>query len=172
MKGIAADERAGYGGGATSETPHVPFFRFPGFADTKPLLSWLAAQKLAVFGADLWASDWLEMSPEAELQLIMSRLDAAGRGIILFHDSRPSTAAMMPDFLRELKAHNYRVVHIVPGAETPELEHAPPNWTSETEATVGRVMSKLLSHAKIESARRKSRRTANPAGNSATEQAD
>jgi peptidoglycan/xylan/chitin deacetylase (PgdA/CDA1 family) len=171
-KGIAADERAGYGGAATPETPHVPFFRFPGFADTKPLLSWLAAQKLAVFGADLWASDWLEMSPEAELQLIMSRLDAAGRGIILFHDSRPSTAAMMPDFLRELKAHNYRVVHIVPGAETPELEHAPPNWASETEATVGRVMSKLLSHAKIESARRKSQRTANPAGSSATEQAD
>jgi hypothetical protein len=116
-----------------------------------------------VFGADLWASDWLEMTPEAELNLIMSRLDAAGRGIILFHDSRPSTAAMMPDFLRELKARNYRVVHIVPGVEPPEMEHAPPNWTSETEATVGRIMSKLLSHAKIEATRRKSKPIAPPA---------
>jgi peptidoglycan/xylan/chitin deacetylase (PgdA/CDA1 family) len=171
-KGIAADERAAYGDGATPATPHVPFFRFPGFADTKPLLSWLASQKIAVFGADLWASDWLEMTPEAELKLIMSRLDAAGRGIVLFHDSRPSTAAMMPDFLRELKARNYRVVHIVPGAEAPELEHAPPNWTSETEATVGRVISKLLSHAKIESARHKSQAAPKPAADIATENAE
>jgi peptidoglycan/xylan/chitin deacetylase (PgdA/CDA1 family) len=162
-KGIAADERAAYGAAATPQTPHVPFFRFPGFADTQPLLAWLAAQKIAVLGADLWASDWLEMRPEAELNLIMSRLDAAGRGIILFHDSRPSTAAMMPDFLRELKARNYRIVHIVPGVEAPEMEHAPPNWTSETEATVGRIMSKLLSHAKIEAARRKSKPIAPPA---------
>jgi peptidoglycan/xylan/chitin deacetylase (PgdA/CDA1 family) len=171
-KGIAADERAGYGSAATPATPHVPFFRFPGFADTKPLLSWLAAQKVAVFGADVWASDWLEMTPEAELKLIMSRLDAAGRGIVLFHDSRPSTAAMMPDFLRELKARNYRVVHMVPGAEAPELEHAPPNWTSETEAIVGRAMSRFLSHAKAESARKKSQRTANPAAASPTEQSE
>jgi peptidoglycan/xylan/chitin deacetylase (PgdA/CDA1 family) len=157
-KGVAADERAAYGAAATPDKPHVPFFRFPGFADTKPLLSWLASQNMAVFGTDLWASDWLEMTPEAELELVMSRLNAAGRGIILFHDSRPSTAAMMPAFLRELKAHNYRVVHVVPGPDAPELEHAPPNWTSETEATVGRVMSKLLSHAKIDAARRKSQR--------------
>jgi peptidoglycan/xylan/chitin deacetylase (PgdA/CDA1 family) len=158
-KGIAADERAGYGGAATPDKPHVPFFRFPGFADTKPLLSWLGSQNIAVFGADLWASDWLEMTPEAELKLVISRLDAAGRGIILFHDSRPSTAAMMPDFLRELKARNYRVVHIVPGSEAPELEHAPSNWTSETEATVGRVLSKLLSRGKIDAAARNPQRT-------------
>jgi hypothetical protein len=95
------------------------------------------------------------MTPDAELKLIMSRLEEVKRGIILFHDSRPSTAAMMPDFLRELKARNYRVVHIVPGPEAPELESAPPNWTSETEATVGRVLSKLLARAKIDAARRK-----------------
>ena len=156
-KGIAADERAAYGAAATPDRPHVPFFRFPGFADTKPLLSWLAAQNIAVFGADLWASDWLEMTPDAELTLIMSRLDAIGRGIILFHDSRPSTAAMMPDFLRKLKARNYRVVHIVPGPDAPELEDAKPGWTSETETTVGRVLSKLLSRAKIDAARRQSK---------------
>jgi peptidoglycan/xylan/chitin deacetylase (PgdA/CDA1 family) len=149
-KGIAADEHAGYADPAPADKPHVPFFRFPGFADTKPLLSWLGSQKIAVFGADLWASDWLEMTPDAELKLIMSRLDEAKRGIILFHDSRPSTAAMLPDFLRELKARNYRVVHIEPGENAPELEDAKPGWTSETEATVGRVMSKLLSRPKAE----------------------
>jgi hypothetical protein len=101
----------------------------------------------------------LEMTPEAELTLIMSRLDAIGRGIILFHDSRPSTAAMMPDFLRELKARNYRVVHIVSGPDAPELADAKPGWTSETEPTVGRVLSKLLSRAKIDAARRQSKAT-------------
>lgn len=155
-KGIAADEHAGYLDPAPADKPHVPFFRFPGFADTKPLLSWLASQKIAVFGADLWASDWLDMTPDAELKLIMSRLDEAKRGIILFHDSRASTAAMLPDFLRELKARNYRVVHIEPGETAPELEDAKPGWTSETEATVGRVLSKLLSRAKVELTRRKS----------------
>jgi peptidoglycan/xylan/chitin deacetylase (PgdA/CDA1 family) len=171
-KGIAADERAAYGAAATPESPHVPFFRFPGFADTKPLRSWLSARNITVFGADLWASDWLEMTPEAELELIMSRLDQAKRGIVLFHDSRPSTAAMMPDFLRDLKARKYRIVHIEPGPQAPELEQAPPNWTSETEATVGRVLSKLLSRAKIDSARRKIERTPNAAGSPATEQAE
>jgi hypothetical protein len=171
-KGIAADERAAYGAAATPESPHVPFFRFPGFADTKPLRSWLSARNISVFGADLWASDWLEMTPEAELELIMSRLDQAKRGIVLFHDSRPSTAAMMPDFLRDLKARKYRIVHIEPGPQAPELEQAPPNWTSETEATVGRVLSKLLSRAKIDSARRKIERTPNAAGSPATEQAE
>jgi hypothetical protein len=62
---------------------------------------------------------------------------------------------MMPDFLRELKAHHYRVVHIEPGDKAPDLEQAPPSWTSETEATVNRVLSKLLSRAKIDAARRK-----------------
>jgi hypothetical protein len=85
----------------------------------------------------------------------MSRLDQAKRGIVLFHDSRPSTAEMMPAFLRELKARNYRVVHIVPGTDAPELEHAPPSWTSETEATVNRVLSKLLARPKLATAQRK-----------------
>jgi hypothetical protein len=169
-RGIAADERAAYGEAVTPDKPRVPFFRFPGFADTKPLLSWLSSQKIAVFGADLWASDWLDMTPEAELELVMSRLDQAKRGIILFHDSRAPTAAMMPDFLRELKARNYRVVHIEPGETAPELEKAQQGWTSETEATVGRVMSKLLARSKPD-ARRASKASPKPAGGAATEPA-
>jgi hypothetical protein len=99
------------------------------------------------------------MTPQVQLELIMSRLDAARRGIVLFHDSRPSTAAMMPAFLHELKARNYRVAHIVPGPNAPELDDAPPNWTSETEVIVGRVLPNLLSQTKTDAARRKSRRS-------------
>ena len=47
------------------------------------------------------------------------RLAESGKGIILFHDPKARTAAMMPAFLRYLKENGYRVVHIVP-AGTPQ----------------------------------------------------
>ena len=67
-----------------------------------------------MFGADLWASDWNEMTPEQELKLVTERLAAAGKGIILFHDPKARTAAIMPAFLRYLRDNGYRVVHVVP----------------------------------------------------------
>jgi hypothetical protein len=33
---------------------------------------------------------------------------------VLFHDTKAQTAAMLPDFLREMKRRGYRVVHVVP----------------------------------------------------------
>jgi len=97
-----------------SPCSQTPFFRFPGFAASPALLDRMAARKLTVFGADLWASDWDPMSPGRQLRLVLNRLDAAGRGIVLFHDTKQQTAAMMPAFLRALKARGYRVVHVVP----------------------------------------------------------
>jgi peptidoglycan/xylan/chitin deacetylase (PgdA/CDA1 family) len=111
-RGMEADDRAAYG--QASGVPRVPFFRFPGFADSPALLEELARRNVAVFGADLWASDWKPMTPEAELDLVMSRLREAGRGIVLFHDTKRQTADMIPAFLRALKAGGYRVVHIIP----------------------------------------------------------
>ena len=54
------------------------------------------------------------MTPEEELKLVTERLAAAGKGIILFHDPKARTAAIMPAFLRYLRENGYRVVHIVP----------------------------------------------------------
>ena len=67
-----------------------------------------------VFGADLWASDWNPMTPQQELKLITDRLKVARKGIILFHDPKAQTAAMLPAFLRYLRDNDYRVVHLVP----------------------------------------------------------
>lgn len=111
-RGMAADDLAAYG--AAGSAPRVPFFRFPGFASTPELLTYLDGRGIAVFGADLWASDWNVMTPEAELDLVMKRLDAAGGGIVLFHDTKTYTAAMIPAFLKALKQNGYSVVHIVP----------------------------------------------------------
>lgn len=111
-RGIAAVEVALNGHAAT--TPSTPFFRFPGFASSGPLIERLAARGITVFGADLWASDWNPMTPDEQLRLVLDRLDAAGGGIILFHDTKAQTAAMLPAFLRALKTRGYRIVHVVP----------------------------------------------------------
>lgn len=113
-RGIAADEMALHGTSTT--TPSTPFFRFPYFESTPALLDLLQSRGIIVFGADLWASDWEEMTPEQQLKLVTERLAASGRGIILFHDNKARTAAMMPAFLRYLRENSYRVVHIVPVA--------------------------------------------------------
>ncbi|QIO37263.1 polysaccharide deacetylase family protein [Bradyrhizobium sp. 1(2017)] len=113
-RGIAADEMALKGVATT--TPSTPFFRFPYFESTQAQLDLLQGRGIVVFGADLWASDWTEITPEQELKLVTERLAASGKGIILFHDPKARTAAIMPAFLRYLRENGYRVVHIVPAA--------------------------------------------------------
>ena len=111
-RGVAEDEFALYGRRRTD--PTTPFFRFPGFASNGVLLDWLQGRHIVVFGADVWASDWLPMTPAEELQLILSRIERIGNGIVLLHDIKAQTAAMLPAFLRELKRRGYRIVHVVP----------------------------------------------------------
>jgi peptidoglycan-N-acetylglucosamine deacetylase len=110
-RGFAGVDSALYG--RSERSPQTPFFRFPGFASSPALLDRLERRGIVVFGADLWASDWIPMSPEHELALILRRLDAAHGGIVLFHDTKRQTAAMLPPFLRALKTRDYRVVHVV-----------------------------------------------------------
>ena len=111
-RGIAAVEKVLHGTATT--VPSTPFFRFPGFESTPATLALLQSRGIVVFGADLWASDWNTMTPKQELKLIVDRLNIAGRGIILFHDPKARTAAMLPAFLRYLRDHHYHVVHMVP----------------------------------------------------------
>jgi peptidoglycan/xylan/chitin deacetylase (PgdA/CDA1 family) len=111
-RGIAADEMALRGIAAT--TPSTPFFRFPGFESTPATLALVQSRGLVVFGADLWASDWDPMTPQQELRLIINRLNVARKGIILFHDTKSRTAAILPAFLRHLRDNGYRVVDLVP----------------------------------------------------------
>jgi peptidoglycan/xylan/chitin deacetylase (PgdA/CDA1 family) len=116
-KGIAAVETALHGKAST--TPSTPFFRFPFFDMTPATLDALQKRGIAVFGADLWASDWLPMTPAQQLKLLTERLQVARKGIILLHDPKAQTAAMLPAFLRYLRDNRYRVVHLVPaGAKT------------------------------------------------------
>ncbi|MDR3463446.1 MAG: polysaccharide deacetylase family protein [Beijerinckiaceae bacterium] len=139
-KGMKADDLAAYG--RAGPEPRVPFFRYPGFADTPEVNRWLAARNIAIFGADLWASDWQDMTPQVELALIMARLERTKGGIVLLHDSRGQTAAMLPAFLAALKAQGFKIVHIVPGPGNADTRPAPTGWTSETERIITEVFQR------------------------------
>ena len=117
-RGIAADELALYGRAANA--PTSPFFRFPGFASSPALLDLLEERGIVVFGADVWASDWNEMTPDFELQRLMRRIAKIGHGIVLLHDTKAETARMLPAFLRALKKGGYHVVHVVPAQNAPQ----------------------------------------------------
>jgi peptidoglycan/xylan/chitin deacetylase (PgdA/CDA1 family) len=121
--GISAVEMALHGVATT--TPSTPFFRFPGFESTQATLDLLQSRGIVVFGADLWASDWNPMTPQQELKLLTDRLKTAGKGIILLHDPKGHTAAMLPAFLRYLKENHYHVVHLVPAAPGTHASAAP-----------------------------------------------
>ncbi len=145
--GIVEDEHAIYGDAATPDHPHMPFFRFPGFADTPELLRYLDQSGIAVFGSDLWAGDWIVMSPDHERERVMALLERRRRhnGIILFHDTRPSTAEMLPALLAELKHKGYRVVRLVyeKGALPPALT-APVNGLPETERIIAHLRMPIV----------------------------
>jgi peptidoglycan/xylan/chitin deacetylase (PgdA/CDA1 family) len=121
--GISAVEMAEHG--IETTTPSTPFFRFPGFESTQATLDLLQSRGISVFSTDLLANDWVSMSPRQELHLVIKRLKLRNRGIILLHDSRPNTAAMLPAFLHYLKKHGYRVVHLVPANAASEPEANP-----------------------------------------------
>jgi peptidoglycan-N-acetylglucosamine deacetylase len=108
-RGIAAVD-----GALQGQAVHAaPFFRFPYFAATAPLLDRLERRRLAVFGADLWASDWNRMSPGQELALVLGRIEASRGGIVLLHDTKAQTAAMLGPFLRALKTRGFSIVDVV-----------------------------------------------------------
>jgi peptidoglycan/xylan/chitin deacetylase (PgdA/CDA1 family) len=116
--GISAVEMALHGTATT--TPSTPFFRFPGFETTAATLDLLQSRGIVVFGADLWAGDWNKMTPKYELKLLIDRLKVARKGIILLHDPKPQTVAMLPAFLRYLRDHHYHIVHVVAAGVGPD----------------------------------------------------
>ncbi len=118
-RGIAAVEAA-LGGAATATTNSAPFFRYPYFEMSGPSLDYLEKRGIVVFGADLWADDWIRATPQAQLTRLIDSVKSAGKGILVLHDSSAQTAAALPDFLRYLRDNGYSIVHVVsPAAATP-----------------------------------------------------
>src|SRR5580704_11007730 len=121
--GIAAVEWALRGVATTA--PTTPFFRYPGFLMTPETLDLLQSRGIVAFGADLWANDWDTQTPKHELQLLIERLKAARKGIIVLHDPQARTAAMLPAFLRYLRDNHYHVVHVEPTGPAVDFDGVP-----------------------------------------------
>jgi peptidoglycan/xylan/chitin deacetylase (PgdA/CDA1 family) len=102
---------------AAAGAPVAPFFRFPELQHSPRSLEYLAGRNIAVFSTDIDSRDFSMHRPEQVIDSVMGQLDRRGRGIILMHDSHRNTADALPDLLRQLKAANYKIVHIVPKVE-------------------------------------------------------
>jgi peptidoglycan/xylan/chitin deacetylase (PgdA/CDA1 family) len=100
--------------------PIAPFFRFPYLRDGAFTRGHLKARQIATFSIDIDSRDFEIREAPAVYERVMREVGAKRRGIILFHDIHASTARALPRILEELRAHNFRVVHLVPkaGVET------------------------------------------------------
>jgi peptidoglycan-N-acetylglucosamine deacetylase len=94
-------------------SPILPFFRFPGFADTPDLLAELGRRNRSIWGADFWGGDWNAQEPGAQQALVMHRMRAAKKGILLLHDIKDQTARMMPGMLAQMRMEGFRLVQAV-----------------------------------------------------------
>jgi peptidoglycan/xylan/chitin deacetylase (PgdA/CDA1 family) len=98
----------------------APFFRIPGLLRAPQVESYLQTRGLATFSADVVADDWKHLTAAEVVRRAIARLEEKGKGILLLHDIQPATALALPELLRQLKAHGYRVVQVVPASrETP-----------------------------------------------------
>jgi peptidoglycan/xylan/chitin deacetylase (PgdA/CDA1 family) len=97
----------------------APFFRAPYLDITKELEKYLFSRGIMLWSIDVAAEDWIEMTEERLVDLAVTRLERAGKGILLLHDMKPVTARALPNLLAELKRRNFRIVHVVPGMPIP-----------------------------------------------------
>lgn len=98
----------------------APFFRIPGLLRADPVEAYLASRSLVTWSADVDADDWFHRISSADIaKRAITRLESAGRGILLLHDIHPKTVAALPTILHELKVRGFHVVHVVPA--TPDL---------------------------------------------------
>lgn len=87
-----------------------PFFRFPYGEASPELKQFLKRSQVGEFFWAIDSEDWKAQSNETLLKNTMQRLNARGRGILLFHDIQRKTAEIMPQLLRELYTSGYSIV--------------------------------------------------------------
>jgi peptidoglycan-N-acetylglucosamine deacetylase len=92
----------------------APFLRFPALNRTSDLeLKAMAAGQM-VWSADVYADDWMHITPDEVARRPLERLAQAGRGVLLLHDIQTRTVAALPQILRGLKQGGFKVVHVAP----------------------------------------------------------
>jgi peptidoglycan-N-acetylglucosamine deacetylase len=115
--------------------PTAPFFRFPYLAAPNAAQHMLQERDTANMSIDVDSLDFRTRSATRMINTVLNSLASKKKGIILFHDIQPATAAGIRPLLAELKARGYRVVHMRPKQtqstiaefdQRIERTHAPP----------------------------------------------
>lgn len=104
-RGVAATE-------AAAGRKIAPLFRFPYLGRTNSMESHLSKRNLAVFSIDIDSRDTRGYSPSRMISHTIARLKSRGKGIVLFHDIKRTTAAATAPFLRALRKNGFKIVHL------------------------------------------------------------
>ncbi len=98
-------------------TEPAPFFRAPALQHPPAMVTYLGERNIAIWSCDMDSFDFKASKPETVIKTVMTKLDKAGKGIILMHDFQKHTAEALPELLKRLKAGGYKVVQVK--AKTP-----------------------------------------------------
>lgn len=112
----------------------APFFRFPYLAEPRSMTLHVQGRQIAAFNIDVDSKDYRAHDGAAVHKKVMHDLASARKGIILFHDIQASTARGLPALLDDLKANNFRIVHMVAKAPATTL----PEFDALAEKAMGR----------------------------------
>jgi len=132
--------------------PTAPYFRFPALRQPQELIEYLGKRNIAIFSTDLDSFDFKMRKPEQVRQAVLAKLKKHGKGIVLMHDFQHATAEALPELLNQLKAHGYKVVHMVPKApmqtiaqydEMVQKENKLPTVSSRPTSSVIRTISEM-----------------------------
>lgn len=92
---------------ATGRQPSS-LFRFPYGARTEGALSTVEGLKLRSMMWNVDSMDWADPVPKSIAERVLSEVDKAGRGVVLFHDIQGRTVQALPLVLDQLVADGYR----------------------------------------------------------------
>jgi len=106
------------------------FFRFPALRHPPELVKYMGQRNIAMFSTDMDSFDFKMRKPEQVVNAVMTKLKKFGKGIVLMHDIRRQSIAMLGELLPTLIAEGYRFVTLdeVPALDqyrTPTEETAP-----------------------------------------------
>jgi peptidoglycan/xylan/chitin deacetylase (PgdA/CDA1 family) len=93
-------------------TAPAPFFRFPELQHGPAAVTYLGTRNVAIFSCDVDSFDFRAKDAAQIINTVMTKIDKAGKGIILMHDFQKHTAEALPELLRRLKAGGYKVVQM------------------------------------------------------------
>jgi peptidoglycan/xylan/chitin deacetylase (PgdA/CDA1 family) len=90
----------------------APFFRFPELQHGPAAVAYLQSRNIAMFSCDVDSFDFRAKDANQIINTVMTKIDKAGKGIILMHDFQKHTAEALPTLLRRLKAGGYKIVQM------------------------------------------------------------